>query len=312
MRIVLIASLLLTQSLADNSAQYQQCKTICNEYEKSKLKSNTCQAALNVSPKPSTHKACTRGEIVGYDHACLPSCMGKPHEGRSYEPGNSYEACKRFRNKQSSLMWCRTGYDRSYKQVKEDIERKVATIVPEEEAKEDIERIVATIDPEEGDEINEPNLDAEKGESGFADRSEEEGAQKALKTEEADRINQSGNNEGSSGETKEESKDKEVDPHEILTVEVPQVEHRVDTPDNDKTIDEDGSVEKTSAVIPQGGASEVNSVDDAPSMTIQHIEPDKIFSQENVKTSMEIKEAQVDIVERAVLRSKSTMGQHEF
>lgn len=141
MRIILIgiSFLLAKSSLADDRTQYNECKKICRDYENSGFKSN-CQGALPVSPKPKVHKACRKGETMGYDHACLPTCMGRPHEGRDYEPGNSHKACEKFRNNKNILMWCRQGYDTSFARVKKDIEIIMATTVkdaePEKEAPE--------------------------------------------------------------------------------------------------------------------------------------------------------------------------------
>jgi hypothetical protein len=123
-----LVSLIITQTLADDtdtSAKYQQCKHLCETFERTNLKSNACQAALHVSPRPETHRACEKGVIIGYTHGCLPSCLGKPLEGTSYEPGNSFMACMKYRKKPKPLMWCRTGYDKMYATVKEEIEREV-------------------------------------------------------------------------------------------------------------------------------------------------------------------------------------------
>lgn len=161
MRLLLLAAI-LRSIVADDQMQnsYKICKSICREYDQNKLKSNGCQPALHVSPKPRVHQACLKGEAIGFDHACLPSCTGAPHEGRDYIPGNSFEACKKFKGKPTpnyQLMWCRQGYDRTYNRVKEDIRLIINTEVIDEE-KESPEKVRALMEGESSD-ANIPDVD---------------------------------------------------------------------------------------------------------------------------------------------------------
>ena len=84
-----------------------------------------CQAALHINPKPSVHKACTKGDLKGFNDVCLPACMGEPLKG------NSYHACKAFwkaPRPNNQLPWCRRGYDQTYERVKGDIEKLAITL----------------------------------------------------------------------------------------------------------------------------------------------------------------------------------------
>ena len=108
---------------ADDVDRYFKCRRICDDYLDTKLRSNVCQGAMNIMPKPSVHKACLKGKALGFEHACVPSCMGSPKKEGSFE-GNSYEACKSMTKKpipNHQFPWCRRGYDSTYAKVKEGV-----------------------------------------------------------------------------------------------------------------------------------------------------------------------------------------------
>jgi hypothetical protein len=123
-----------------------ECRDICREYKDGKVEySNVCQAAHNLKPKPAVEKSCRRGKLLGFEHACMSSCTGKPYAAREIEAGNSYNSCKSEWNKprpNHQLAWCRRGYDFMYREVQEYVHQILENLLPRasDEGTEDLKR----------------------------------------------------------------------------------------------------------------------------------------------------------------------------
>ena len=115
----------------DEESMNAQCKKLCKNYSDDKLTTSVCKPALNMMPRPGVYKACLNGLLVGFEHACMPTCTGKSYEGggkkEAITPGDSYVACKSEWNRSRpnhQLPWCRKGYDVTYETVKKDMKEK--------------------------------------------------------------------------------------------------------------------------------------------------------------------------------------------
>lgn len=118
----------------ENAAHYKKCRQLCKDYLQGDFKiSNVCQGAHNIEPAHSEiHKACLKGKFMGFEHACMPACMGEDYLGRQgAKLGSSHEACKKYWKKpvpNNQLPWCRRGYDFAY----DTVQKEILTFVAEE------------------------------------------------------------------------------------------------------------------------------------------------------------------------------------
>lgn len=113
-----VTLLALTIQFIAATPMSMECVSICKDYRDSSYKSNVCQAALNIMPKPDVHNACIRGKMLGFEHSCMSSCMNAKDTGRYSK--NSQDACKSLAKKplpNHQLPWCRRGYDSTYDKV---------------------------------------------------------------------------------------------------------------------------------------------------------------------------------------------------
>ncbi len=113
-----LINLLTLNVKADHVQRYITCRSICKDYLNTNHETNVCQGAINIMPKPFVHKACMKGKLLGFEHACMSSCTEDMMKGSS--DGSSYEACKSLKNKplpNHQFPWCRRGYDDTYNRV---------------------------------------------------------------------------------------------------------------------------------------------------------------------------------------------------
>ncbi len=170
--------LLVPHCTSEKTIQYKQCRQICKDFLEDEFKkSNICQGAHNIKPKKaSVHKACMKGKFMGYEHACMPTCMYDEYRGGEVEPGNSYEACKAFWKRprpNNELPWCRRGYDYAYEVVKNDLVRPSnyllvetgTTKKAEVEGNQMIQEEKASVDPSKSMHLEQTNATEEKRKS---------------------------------------------------------------------------------------------------------------------------------------------------
>ncbi len=131
--IVIAIALLVTIDFTQGSvtSRYFKCQLFCKDYLDSKYKSNVCQGAFNIMPKPDVYNACLRGKTIGFEHACMSSCIEDTNDARSKM--NSSNACKSMERKplpNFQLPWCHRGYDKTYSKVKEIISDAIEQSLP--------------------------------------------------------------------------------------------------------------------------------------------------------------------------------------
>lgn len=84
---------------------------------KTELTHDVCVEASKNKAQPGVYKACKNGKLMGFEHACMPTCTGEEYKGRDSVPGDSFNVCKSERNKPNPnnyLIWCRRGYDTTF------------------------------------------------------------------------------------------------------------------------------------------------------------------------------------------------------
>uniref|UniRef100_A0A7S4K6S8 Uncharacterized protein n=2 Tax=Odontella aurita TaxID=265563 RepID=A0A7S4K6S8_9STRA len=112
---------------AETGGHYGQCKKICKEFFENDLGTQLCQPALNIMPRPGVYKACINGRALGFEHACIPSCMGE-----KVVEADSFKACKsegKRARPNHQLPWCRRGYDVTFDETKEKISNKAKELL---------------------------------------------------------------------------------------------------------------------------------------------------------------------------------------
>lgn len=94
-------------------------------------------------PKPEVYNACLRGKTIGFEHACMSSCIEDTNDARSKM--NSSNACKSMERKplpNFQLPWCHRGYDKTFSNVKEIISDVIEQSLPTNKKVESLEERV--------------------------------------------------------------------------------------------------------------------------------------------------------------------------